>query len=509
MEKSCKEQYSDLLEVIRKMTLNLDLDKVLDYIVESVAKFVQASDSSLILIDNKANRFYFKAVYGEKSESIKYLSFELDEGIAGWVAKEKKPLLVEDVSKDARFSKTVDKKSGFKTKSIICVPLEIKERVVGVLEVLNSEDDQPFTEGQFDLLLAFARQAAIAIENSKRYTEALKENASLHDELNERYKLITSSKAMNDVLEMAKSAAQSDSTILISGESGTGKELLARNIYQVSPRNKNPFVVVNCASLSEELLESDLFGHEKGAFTGAHTRKQGKLQSADTGTVFFDEIGELKLSLQAKLLRVLQEHTFERVGGTEEIEVDVRFICATNKDLKEAVNKGSFRADLYYRLNVIPIKMPPLRERRSEIPVLAKFFIERYCGKTGQIEKLISSEAMHCLTQYNWPGNIRELENIIERSVVLQRTNEINPQNFLPENENISVTNDVTNETIEDEAPALKATGYRQLVKNEKRQIIRSALKETDGNRTKAAKLLEIQPSYLCRLINELEIVDL
>ncbi len=505
MEKSCKEQYSDLLEVIRKMTLNLDLDKVLDYIVESVAKFVQASDSSLILIDNKANRFYFKAVYGEKSESIKYLSFELDEGIAGWVAKEKKPLLVEDVSKDARFSKTVDKKSGFKTKSIICVPLEIKDRIIGVLEVLNSENDQPFTEGQFDLLLAFAGQAAIAIENSKRYTVAIKENASLHDELNERYKLITCSKAMSDVMEMAKSAAQSDSTILISGESGTGKELLARNIHNISPRNKNSFVVVNCASLSEELLESDLFGHEKGAFTGAHIKKHGKLQCADTGTVFLDEIGELKLSLQAKLLRVLQERTFERVGGTEEIEADVRFICATNKDLNEAVNNGLFRADLYYRLNVIPVKMPPLRERRSEIPVLAKFFIERYCGKTGQRVKEISSEALHSLTQYNWPGNIRELENIIERSVVLQRQDEINPQKFLPENQNIIINS----ETVEDEEPTLKVSGYRELVKNEKRQIIKAAIKKTNGNRTKAAKLLEIQPSYLCRLISELEIVDL
>lgn len=501
MEKASEKMIPELLEIIRKMTLSLDTDTVLEHIVESVAKLAQARNSSLILIDEKTNEFHFRAVYGEKSENVKIVSFPSDQGIAGWVVKEKKPLLVEDVSKDQRFNKSVDIETGFKTKSIICVPMEIKGRIIGVLEVLNSENEQTFSSDQFEILLTFARQAAIAIENSKLYTEAIKENAYLHNELGERYRLLSSSQVMNDVLSIARSAAQSDSTILISGESGTGKELLARSIHNVSPRSKKPFIAVNCAALSEELLESDLFGHEKGSFTGAHIKKQGKLKVADKGTVFLDEIGELKLSLQAKLLRVLQEHTFETVGGTETVEVDIRVICATNRDLNKAVSEGVFRADLFYRLNVIPVKMPPLRERKDEIVALSKFFVERYCSKTGQRLKTISDKAINCLIDYNWPGNVRELENIIERAVVLERGDVISTQHFyLTETVNIGTSASETPETENE------SMGYRDRVKVKKREIIKNAILKSNGNQAKAAKLLDIQPSYLSRLLVELEI---
>ncbi len=504
MEKSMKERYSDLLEVIRIMTLNLETDKVLDYIAESVAKLAQARDSSLILIDDETNQFYFRAVYGQNSDKIKYVNFDINKGIAGWVVKERKPLLVEDVATDARFNKSVDIKTGFKTKSIICVPLEIKGKIIGVLEALNSENEKAFTNEQFELLLAFSRQAAIAIDNSKLYTEAINENVYLHKELDERYRIISSSKRLNDVLETARNAAASDSTILITGESGTGKELVARDIHNYSPRCRKPFVVVNCASLSEELLESELFGHEKGAFTGAHIAKLGKLAIADKGTTFLDEIGELKLPLQAKLLRVLQEQTFERVGGTETINADIRFICATNRDLMAMVEAGEFRSDLYYRLNVIPITMPPLRERREEIPDLARFFINRYCIKTGQKVKTISEKSLLGLMEYRWPGNVRELENIIERSVVLERTGEIHPQKFLPETKNAPAD---TPETLNDEEPESK--GYRDLVKDKKKEIIMSVLASVNGNQSRAAKLLKVQPSYLSRLIGELDIKNI
>jgi two-component system, NtrC family, response regulator HydG len=283
---------------------------------------------------------------------------------------------------------------------------------------------------------------------------------------------------------------------MLSGESGTGKELAARAIHQNSKRANKPFMAVNCAALAESLLESELFGHEKGSFTGALAQKKGRLEIADGGTVFLDEIGELSPALQVKLLRVLQEREFERVGGTRTIKVDIRVVTATNKDLETAVNDGSFRQDLYYRLNVVSLEMPPLRDRQEDIPLLANYFAAKYSEKCNRRVTGISTEAQARLRNYDWPGNVRELENAIERAVVLGTTEHI-------------LLEDLPDSVLESEShAAAPATKYHDAVAQTKKQIILNAMQQAKGSYTEAAKLLGVHPNYLHRLIRNLNLKD-
>jgi Nif-specific regulatory protein len=279
--------------------------------------------------------------------------------------------------------------------------------------------------------------------------------------------------------------------VLLLGESGTGKELAARAIHRASPRANKPFVPINCATLTENLLESELFGHERGAFTGAIGRKIGKIELAEGGTVFLDEIAELAPALQAKLLRLLQEHEFERVGGTRPIRVDVRFVAATNRNLSQSVARGHFRADLFYRLNVVSLVMPPLRDRREDLPLLASYFASKYAKKTHRVVRGITPEARDALLRYDWPGNIRELENAIERAVVLGSTEMILPED-LPE----SVL----------ERQVAKPGSYHSALAAAKRDLIRNAIRSARGNFTEAARLLGVNPNYLHRLVNNLNL---
>jgi transcriptional regulator with GAF, ATPase, and Fis domain len=289
-----------------------------------------------------------------------------------------------------------------------------------------------------------------------------------------------------------------DTTVLIRGESGTGKELAAQAVHTNSPRRERPFVAINCAALTETLLESELFGHERGAFTGALAQKKGKLEVADGGTLFLDEVGELAPVLQAKLLRVLQEREFERVGGTKTIRVDVRLVAATNRDLEEAVRRGSFRQDLYYRLNVVAFEMPSLRERREDIALLASYFASRYAARFKRKVTGIAPEARELLTSYDWPGNVRELENAIERAVVLGSTERVLPED-LPE-------------SIHEAAPASDATAappvtkYHDALREAKKQLLLRALEQSGGSFTEAAHTLGVHPNYLHRLISNLNL---
>jgi Nif-specific regulatory protein len=296
------------------------------------------------------------------------------------------------------------------------------------------------------------------------------------------------------VYQFIEKVAASDSTILIRGESGTGKELAARAIHKNSPRKDKPFMALNCAALTETLLESELFGHEKGAFTNAICQKKGLLEVADSGTAFLDEVGELSLTLQAKLLRVLQEREFVRVGGTRSIKLNVRFLAATNKDLQKAVVEGSFRADLFHRLNVISLTLPPLREHPEDIPLLAEHFAARYAKRCNREIQGISAEARACLAQYDWPGNIRELENAMERAVVVGASSFILPED-LPE-------------TLLEGPPVSSAAsaGYHDALRDLKKQLIVTAFEQAGGNVTEAARLLGLNPNYLHRLIRNLDL---
>ncbi len=324
-------------------------------------------------------------------------------------------------------------------------------------------------------------------------------NALLASEVGDRYAAIVGeSPAMQAVVDVARRAAPSGATVLLLGESGTGKEVLARAIHRWSLRAARPFVVVNCVALSEELLESELFGHEKGAFTGAHQQKRGKLEVAHGGTVFLDEIGDVRPALQAKLLRVLQDQTFERVGGTRPIRSDVRFVAATNCDLAAAVREGHFRLDLYYRLHVVSVTLPPLRERPGDVAPLAQHFLERYRRELKREFTALRPEVLACLRRYAWPGNVRELENVIERAVVLAEGAEITLRDLPAEIRDAGLGGSPARED---------ARAFHASVEEFKRGLIASTLRRTGGNRTQAARLLGLQRTYLARLIRDLGLV--
>jgi transcriptional regulator with GAF, ATPase, and Fis domain len=376
--------------------------------------------------------------------------------------------------------------------SVLCVPLVGVERAVGVLYMIADKKDT-FQDDHVHFVSSVAGIAAVTLENVLA-TEALRnENRRLQAELELGDVLIGESKQMRGVLNFISRVARSDSTVLIRGESGTGKELVARAIHRSSTRADKPFVAINCAAIPEALLESELFGHEKGSFTGAIAMKKGKLEVAESGTIFLDEIGELAPMLQAKILRALQEHEFERVGGTRPLKLNARVIAATNKILEEAIKAGEFRQDLYYRLNVVSVVVPPLRERPDDIALLAMYFAARYSEKCNHPLKGISSEARALLMNYSWPGNVRELENAIERAIVLGIGDEIVPE-------------DLPDTLLEVQTAEGSSGTYYDRINDLKKRMILDAVKQTKGSYTEAAKLLGVHPNYLHRLIRNLDI---
>jgi len=320
------------------------------------------------------------------------------------------------------------------------------------------------------------------------------ENQELRAEIELEHNMVGASPGMRKVFEFIRRVAPTESTVLVQGESGTGKELVAHAIHRNSPRSERPFVAINCAAIAESLLESELFGHEKGAFTGAASQKKGKVEVAEGGTLFLDEIGELAPGLQAKLLRVLQEREFERLGGTRPIKLDIRLIAATNRSLPDAVKSGTFRNDLYYRLNVVTLTMPALRERREDIPLLANYFVAKASRKCNMRIKPLAPETLACLTQYDWPGNVRELENALERALVLGSTDSILPDD-LPE------------AILEAGSVAPASTDkYHGTIKEAKKQLVVQALQQANGDYIEAAKALGMHPNSLLRLIRNLDL---
>jgi Nif-specific regulatory protein len=380
------------------------------------------------------------------------------------------------------------------TSSLLCVPLTITGRSSGVLYLDTNEPDVHFDSDHLQLVSAVAAIAAVAIENARHIEWLESENTRLIADAGIEHSMIGESVRMRQVYQFVAKVAPRDSTVLISGESGTGKELVARAIHQNSKRSKKPFVAVNCAALTATLLETELFGHEKGAFTGAVAQRKGRLEVADGGTLFLDEIGELPLPLQVKLLRVLQEREFERVGGTRTIKVDIRLLTATNRNLEDLISRGLFRQDLFYRLNVLQLQMPPLRERQEDILLLAKYFVIKYGEKCNRQISRISLQAQKRLLSYDWPGNVRELQNAIERAVVLCTTDSI-------------LLEDLPEAILETETRSMGApTKYHEAVAETKKQVILQAMQQSNGNFTEAARLLEVHPNYLHRLIRNLNL---
>ncbi len=416
-----------LYQIAQLIESALDLDKALTETLRIMHETLRMERATLVLPDESGLHLVIRAAYGLTAAEAKKGVYRLDEGVIGTIFRSGQPFVVPDVQKEPLFLN----RTGARTRlnkaeiSFLGVPVVLMEQPVGVLTVdrifgadVSYEEDIRFLTVVATLIAQFLNlHKAIA----KKEQSLIEENISLKAELQNRFShhnIIGQCKAMQEVFRYIDKVAPSRATALLLGESGTGKELVARAIHQASPRLDKPFIKVNCAALPDNLLESELLGHEKGAFTGAQALKKGRFELADGGTLFLDEVGELPLPLQAKLLRVLQERQFERLGGTVTISVDVRIIAATNRSLELAVEEKSFREDLFYRLNVVPIVLPPLRERREDIPVLLDHFL-RESSKAQQRRMRLARPVVDFLIDYSWPGNVRELQNLIERLVIM------------------------------------------------------------------------------------------
>jgi transcriptional regulator with GAF, ATPase, and Fis domain len=399
------------------------------------------------------------------------------------------------LSHDAAVSRTFapERPSLGSVRSLLCVPMVLRETALGAFYLVSAAR-AAFDDDHLHIVTAVASIAAIAMDNVRHLATVEREAERLHADLHLGHNLVGDSVRMKRAYELLGRVARTDTTVLVTGETGTGKELAARTIHLNSARARRPFVAVNCAALVETLVESELFGHERGAFSGAVAQKKGRLELADTGTLFLDEIGELAPSLQSKLLRALQEREFDRVGGTRPVKVDIRLVAATNRNLADEVRAGRFRQDLYFRLNVVRIDMPPLRERRSDIPSLARHFLAKYAQKGGRRVSGISDAALACLQAYGWPGNVRELENAIERAAVLGSAAHILPED-LPE--------DIVDAGVGPEAPA-GSESFHAAVLQTKKTVIARALDSANGSYTEAARALGVHPNYLHRLARNL-----
>jgi Nif-specific regulatory protein len=489
-------KFHTLIEINSLINSNYkDVHGLLSQIMKSATRLSEAEASSLLLIDKKKQELYFEVALGSKGREVKKYTVKLDEGIAGWVVRNNKSIIVNDVANDKRHLSTIGELVNYTSKTMIAVPMRIKDKCVGVLEVINKTDEAGFTQEDIEWLEIFANQAALAIANVKSMKEAHSKIKQLQDQLKtEQYHtIITKSPAILEILEIIDRASKTDSSVLLLGESGVGKELFAEQIHLRGKRSRFPFIRVNCAALPEGLLESELFGHVKGAFTNAVSNRKGRFEMANSGTLFLDEIGDLPLALQAKILRVIQEKKIEKVGSDDTVTVDVRIVAATNKDLEEQVQKGHFREDLYYRLNVLPVYIPPLRRRPEDIPELAHFFLGNFMRETKKQFEGFSREALDAMLSYSWPGNVRELQNCIERACVIGKNKMIRSDDLFLK----------TGETQE------KNTAERDLktaVNAFKASYIRKVLQENNWNQKETSMALAIQRTYLSRLIKELKI---
>ena len=420
-------------------------------------------------------------------------SVQVSRTIVQRVARERTGLVTNDIFSDEGL-RQIRTLTELQIRSVLCVPLLAGDEVLGMIYLDSQHRSDQFDEGRLQVMTAIAGIAALALGNVCNIEQLQKENQQLQAEINLEHNMVGNSQSMQKVFELIRRVAPTESTVLIEGESGTGKELAARAVHRNSPRAERPFVAINCAAIPDSLLETELFGHEKGAFTGASSLKKGRLETAEGGTLFLDEISELAADMQAKLLRVLQEREFERVGSNHPIKLDIRVVAATNKNLAEVVKTGAFRTDLYHRLNVVTLTLPALRERRDDIPALAEHLIAKVSRKCKMRPKQLSPEAKACLMRYQWPGNIRELENALEHAIVLGSSNTILPDD-LPE------------AIVEMGSPALPLNAhYHAAITDFKKQLVREAFRQAKGSYLEAAKNLGMHPNSLLRLIRSLDL---
>lgn len=482
------EETTLLYEISNALNEHLDLRKSLYKVLDILSTSVGMIRGTITILDPLRNEIFIEVAHGISHSAVSRVKYKVGEGITGRVIESGKALAIPKISAEPDFlNRTASRKSrGDQELSFICIPIQKGNQVIGALSVDRPYDPQyNLDEGKklMSVVATMVAQHVINLETIRLEKEQLREeNLRLRKELENKYRItniIGNSNKMREVFQMISQVSKSNATVLIRGESGTGKELAANSIHYNSPRAKNSFVKVNCAALPSNLIESELFGHEKGAFTGAIRQKPGKFEIANKGSIFLDEIGSISLDVQASLLRVLQEKEFERVGGHKSIKTDVRVIAATNKNLEEAVEQGNFREDLYYRLNVFPIYMPPLRERKTDILLLADHFLEKYARENSKEIRRFSTPAIDMLMNYHWPGNVRELENCIERAVLLCEEGVVHSYHLPP-----TLQTGVESNTL----PELS---LEEAVANLEREMIIDALKNSRGNITQASDLLK------------------
>ena len=455
--------------------------------LQIILEFIPAERGAILIIGSEIDDLKSVCVFAD--EVLDDKEMQVSRTVCQQVLSEQVALISNDLS-DSNLN-TAESLTTSHISSLLCVPLKIGERR-GLIYLDSSNLSFRFNKDQLEQMIALSYLISAALTNAESIAQLNRENELLRASMDIETNIIGESEPIRELFYLISRAAPSDSTILIQGESGTGKELVAKTIHQNSLRKQKSYIAINCAVLSESLLESELFGHEKGAFTGAVAYKKGKLEAAEGGTLFLDEVGELAPNIQAKLLRVLQEREFERVGGTRVIKANVRVIAATNRDLEEEVKKGNFRRDLFFRLNVIRIKAPPLRERQSDIPLLIRHFMKKYNEKCNKKISGVSESARKALIRYEWNGNVRELENVIERAIVLGSTDTI-------------LLEELPDEIIRSETDDEKNTsGLYEMIRTTKQKIINEALFDAKGNYTEAAQALGIHPNNLHRLIRNL-----
>ncbi|MBI4683733.1 MAG: sigma 54-interacting transcriptional regulator [Nitrospirae bacterium] len=479
-------ELSALLEVSKALNSSFELEKNLTHSMRVLSDYLEMSRGTVTLLDPVTKELRIVAAYGLAKEQITRGKYKIGEGIVGRAVKTGFPMVIPNIGDEPLFLNRTRSRIDKDKISFLCVPIKLKGDVLGVLSVDRIFGDKISFEEDLRVLKIVAALIAQSVGLYQSFSEERQEKENLTLELKGRYSLpniIGLSDKMQEVFKTVLKVSKSKATVLLRGESGTGKELIARAIHYQSPRSNGPFIAINCAALPENLLEAELFGFEKGAFTGAIACKKGKFELAERGTIFLDEIGDVSFSIQGKLLRVLQEHSFDRLGGTRTIHVDVRIIAATNRDVEKMLHEGSFREDLYWRLNVVPVFLPALRERKEDLNILIEYFLQRF-NKEYKKNVSLSKDALKRLLGYSYPGNVREMENTIERLIVLSDGDRI--------------TEDALPLYLRMQEAEVKLAGT--MIKNIEeieRKNISNALKECGFIQAKAARMLGITPRQM------------